>query len=247
MIFEGVEVATELTESERRTVAYALRHPRGRYSADRAAQLSGIPKSTMYDWRRDGVLLPDYSGADPAMWSYRDLVLLRLVAFLRQGGMARPLAATKVSHVRDQLTHGVDVRFIRATRSDVIVDDVYGGRVDDDRNLLPSTDFYDLLRPFDMHAPIEELRVSRDRAIWAPDLVTPSEHSVISPWVLAGDPCVARTRIPTSALFALSTERQLPVDAIVDLYPGLTPESAVDAIELERRLRGIELPEPAFA
>jgi uncharacterized protein (DUF433 family) len=220
-------------------VAYALRHPRGRYSADRASQLSGVPKSTMYDWRRDGVLVPDFTSANPATWSYRDLVFLRLLAWLRQGGMDRSLAKSKVDSVREQLSNGVEVRRIHATRWDMILNDLHGESLPDDReNLLPSTEFHSLLGTFDLHEPIEELRTKRNHPIWAPDLVTPSAYSAISPWVLAGDPCVSRTRIPTAALYALRTERSLSTAAIVSLYPGLTPESVDDVINLERRLHG---------
>ena len=233
---------SDLTETQRKTIAHALRFPRGRYTADRASQLSGIPRSTIYDWRREHVFEPDFSAAKPAMWSYRDLLLLRLLAWLRQGGMRRPVAAEKLRFVKDALSDGADVRFIRATRTDVVLDDGRGARFDDDRdNLLPSADFYSLLATFDLHEPINELRPAIDGPVWAPDLVTPSEHSFISPWVMAGDPCVERTRIPTSAIYALRSERALPVASIVELYPGLTAEAAQDVIELEGRLRGLDV------
>ena len=116
--------------------------------------------------------------------------------------------------------------------------------VDDRENLLP---VHGLLSgpwgTFDLLEPIAELRSERRGRIWAPDLVNPSDHSFISPWVLAGDPCIERTRIPTSAIHALRSSEALPVEAIVELYPGLTAEAAEDAIGLERRLRGIDSPE----
>jgi uncharacterized protein (DUF433 family) len=238
----------ELTDAERKSIAYALRHPRGRYTAERAAQLSGVPKSTVYDWRREGVYEPDYPAGRPVMWSYRDLALLRLLAWLRQGGMDRPVAAEKVSSVKSQLSAGLDVRFIHATRTDVVLESGDETRLEDDReNILPWTDFSRLLGTFDLHEPIDELRSDRRGPVWAPDLVTPSEHSYISPWVVAGDPCIERTRIPTAAIHALHAERALPVEAIVELYPGLTTEAASDAIRLERRLRGFDAPEPVAA
>lgn len=233
----------DLTEAERQSVAYALRHPRGRYVAERASQLSGVPKSTVYDWRRNDVYVPDFNEASPAAWSYRDLVLLRLMAWLRQGGMPRPTASDKVRSVKDQLSKGVDVRLIHATKTDVVLESDQDEPVSDDReNLLPSSDFYRLLGTFDLHEPIDELRRPGDRPVWAPDLVMPSTHSFISPWVMAGDPCIDRTRIPTSSVYALRTERSLPTSAIVKLYPDLTPEAVDDAIELESRLNadGIE-------
>lgn len=237
---------SELTETERRSIGYALRNPRGRYAAVRAAQLSGVPKSTVYDWRRERVFEPDFTAARPVMWSYRDLVLLRLLAWLRQGGMDRPTAGEKVASVKSQLSRGVEIRFIHATRKDVVLSgDAAVDAADDRENLLPSNDFYWLMGTFDLHEPIAELRSAHRGAIWAPNLVNPSDHSFISPWVLAGDPCIQRTRIPTSAIHALRSERALPVDAIAGLYPGLTVEAAADAIALERRLRGIDTAELA--
>lgn len=239
---------TELTEVERKSIAYALRHPRGRYAATRASQLSGVPKSTVYDWRREKIFEPDFTTADPAMWSYRDLVLLRVLAWLRQGGMDRPIAAEKVASIKTQLSSGIEIRFIHATRKDIILNGEDEADARDDReNLLPSSDFYSLLGTFDLHEPIEELRSARRGPVWAPDLVTPSDHSFISPWVLAGDPCIQRTRIPTSAIHALRSERALPVEAIAELYPGLTVKAAEDAISLERRLRGDDIPASAAA
>ncbi|MEM8618933.1 MAG: DUF433 domain-containing protein [Actinomycetota bacterium] len=229
---------TSLSERERATIAFALRHPRGRYDATRTAQLSGVPRSTVYDWRRGGIYNSDYLRASPAIWSYRDLVMLRLLAWLRQGGMARPTAAEKTASVREQLSAGVEIRRIHATATDVVlVTDEGRDALDDRDNLLPSSDFYALLGTFDLFEPIEELRSKPSAAVWAPNLVTPSDHSSISPWVLAGDPCVEHSRIPTAAIYALRTERELPVEAVVELYPGITADAVEDVTDLEGRLR----------
>ena len=116
-------------------------------------------------------------------------------------------------------------------------------RFDDDKDsLLPFANFYDLLATFDLREPIEELRSTARKDVWAPDLVAPSQHSRISPWVLAGDPCVANSRIPTAAIFALRTERNLPAASVVELYPGLSASAVEDVISLERRLRSVDEP-----
>lgn len=224
-------------------VAYSLRNARGRYGSERASQLSGVPQRTIYDWRHEGVFLTDYPDARPAAWSFRDLVLLRLLAWLRQGGMHRPLAADKVAAVRAQLSDGLEIRHIHATRTSIVLSGDPDARFDDDRdNFLPFTDFYDLLATFDLHEPIEELRSAARETVWAPDLVAPSQHSRIVPTVLAGDPCVVNSRIPTAAIFALRTERDLPVAAIVDLYPTLSEPAVEDVNALERRLRLLDQP-----
>jgi uncharacterized protein (DUF433 family) len=228
-------------------ITYALRHPRGRYGADRASQLSGIPRSTLYDWRRERVYVPDHTKADPAAWSYRDLVYLRLLAWLRQLQMPRRKAAKRVRAIKQAIAAGEEVRRIRATRDLLLFDEEQISRFDDP-NQLPFDDFFLLFATFDLLEPVKELRSEHSPGrLWAPDLVTPSEYTFISPWVLAGDPCVQRTRIPTAAIHALREERRLASAEIVQLYPGLTLSAAEDAYVLEQRLRGFELPEPAAA
>jgi uncharacterized protein (DUF433 family) len=227
-------------------LAYALRHPRGRYVADRAAQLSGIPRSTLYDWRRQTIYVPDFDAADPTAWSYRDLVYVRLLGWLRQLGMPRPTAAKRVVSVKKLVATGAPVRYLHADGETLLLNDERTSRFGR-ANLLPFDDFRGLLSTFDLLEPIEELRRRGQRRVWAPDLVNPSDHTFISPWVLAGEPCVDRTRIPTSAIHALREERGLDMAEIVVLYPGLTVEAADDAYLLEQRLRGIGLPKPAAA
>ena len=56
-----------VSDDEMRTgvVRYYLRHPRGNYVAKRASQLSGVPVSTIYYWRKKGVYVPDFSKSSP--------------------------------------------------------------------------------------------------------------------------------------------------------------------------------------
>ena len=226
-------------------VLFALRHPRGRYTNARTSQLSGIPGSTLYEWGRHGVYAPDFGAESPKAWSYRDLVYLRLLAWLRQGGMERYIAAEQVSTLKKQVAEGRSVRRIYADRSTLIVDDEDSNRVGG-VNILPFDDLSKLLRVFDIAEPVKELRGKVGR-LWAPDLVEPSLFTSITPWVMAGDPCVTNTRIPTSSIHALRAERGLNDAEIVELYPGLSIEAVKDADLLERRLRGIDLPTSAAA
>lgn len=224
------------SETQRQELLNAMRHPRGRYSADRASQLSGVPMSTIYDWQRNDIYVPDFGGASPMAWSYRDLVYLRLLAWLRQLKMPRPVAAERVTDVKQYVATGHELRMIRATSDSVVFDDETTDRKTG-VNLLPFDDFTGLLSVFDLLDPVEELG---KHPLWGPDLVTPSAHTYISPWVLGGDPCVENTRIPTATILALHEERGLSTPQIVELYPGLKPDAAEDAYELEKRLRGIE-------
>ena len=57
---------------------------RGAYPADRAAALSGVPRSTVHYWARHEVLVPSVSPSRVKLWSYPDLMALRTIYWLRQ-------------------------------------------------------------------------------------------------------------------------------------------------------------------
>lgn len=211
---------------------YALRFPRGRYSATRASHLSGVPERTVYDWASQGVLVPDYHDGRPKLWSYRDLVYLRLLARLRGEGIPRRRASAAVHQVRQRIAEGDNA----ATAIRVVDKVVLIGQ--DAHDALTGqgvlANVVDLARPFDLLEPIEG--VNRHPS-WGPDLIEPTTMTYISPHVLAGEPCINDTRIPTSALLALVENRHLDPGRVVALYPQITEEQVEDAVFLERRMR----------
>lgn len=215
----------------------SLRTARGRYPADRAAQLSGVPKSTVYDWQRNEIYVPDFGQGSPMAWSYRDLVYLRVLAWLRQQKMPRPIASRHVADLKAHVAAGNAVEEIWADSRHM------GVRGDGaDRFDAPGVLFPDFLASFDILDAVEEF--GRDR-LWGPDLVAPTDLTYISPWVLGGDPCVDGTRIQTASVFTLRTERGLSTDDVLSLYPDLDRDRVDDAYGLERRLRGIDELTPA--
>ena len=57
---------------------------RGAYPADRAAALSGVPLSTVDYWARKEILVPSLSAEKVKLWSFSDLMGLRIIYGLRQ-------------------------------------------------------------------------------------------------------------------------------------------------------------------
>jgi len=221
------------SQAAREQAVHSLRHARGRYAAERAAQLSGIPVSTIYDWNRNSIYVPDYCDGKPMAWSYRDLVYLRVLAWLRSEGTPRPDAAQRVHELKKHITAGHDVAELRADRHTFVLDDDLTARLGGKPVL-----FADMLGRFDLvGAAVEEFDGQR---LWGPDLVTPTAHTYISPWVLGGDPCIDETRIPTAAVFKLREERGLGIADVIKLYPDLSEAEVEEAHELERRLHGLE-------
>lgn len=228
----GTQAVVGATEAERLALLRTLRSPRGRYSAERAAQLSGVPHRTVYEWQQRGVWVPDYVHANPMQWSYRDLVFLRMLLFLRRKGNDRPVASQRVlDYCKLVETHDVAPTVVRSDGHGMIL-------AGEDFDRLTGESVWEVAADFmDAHDLLEPIPGESAGPLWQPNLHQPSERTVVLPWVMAGEPCVQRTRVPTSSVWALRTQRELsPVD-IVRLYPGLTVEDVEDATELERRLR----------
>ncbi len=231
-------VLAGLDESEVEVLKEALRTPRGQYSAQRASQLAGVPLSTLYYWVRESLLVPDYTGR-PMQWSYRDLVFVRLFTFLRSRNHPPQAVSQYIDHVRDAVSSGrADLRHVHAGKNLVLLGDESFDRLTG-TGFLPLLIHY--LDVFSLVAPLTVPELGRSR-VWGPNLVRPSQHTEISPWVMSGDPVIRRSRLPTASLFALNQERGLAPTEIVELYGGaLTVEAASDAIALEQRLRRMPL------
>ncbi|TMC05370.1 MAG: DUF433 domain-containing protein [Chloroflexi bacterium] len=226
-----------MSVEERFLLIQAFQSPRGRYRADRTSQLSGIPGRTVYHWARERLLVPDYDQDKPKQWSYRDLVYLRLFAWLRSKQHSPAVASQHVSRIRTRLAdEATDPMIVRGDNRVVLLGDEQVDLLSGQQLLegvLEHLSVFDLLVPVD----IEELSVGPQSRLWGPNLVRPSAATRMSPWVMSGEPCIEGSRLPTSTVFALSSRRGLSPDHIVGLYPGITLAQVSDAVQLENRLR----------
>jgi uncharacterized protein (DUF433 family) len=221
----------KLSAEQRALISWTLRVPRGRYPAWRASQLSGVPRSTLYDWVRHDVMRPDF--AHPLEWSYRDLIFVRLVAWLRAKDMPRPDVAERVGSLRELLAESDEASVVRSDGRALFLGDEPTDARSGQSVMPPLLSFLD---EFDLTAPLGKNEFGR-RHMWGPDLLTPSSRSYISPKVMGGEPCVAETRIPTGTIYALHTDRGLEADDIQSLYEELQTDDVEDALRLELRLR----------
>ena len=207
----------------------------GAYTADRAAALAGVPRSTLYYWARTGLVVPSVAQTKLKRWSYGDLLVLRLVDWLRR---AKPndveVARVSVHRVRQSLERVEDLGEHLLTRGfelwvdhkgTLVLEDALGMHVALGGGM--AQDLIDtkvnLVRPFG----IESMR--------GPDLVRPRPTLRIVPGKLSGEPHVEATRIPTLMLAALGLRGFQP-SAIVEMYPGLSATNVVEAIDLEVQL-----------
>ncbi|HEV2997475.1 MAG TPA: DUF433 domain-containing protein [Solirubrobacteraceae bacterium] len=210
--------------------------PRGAYTAERAAALSGVPKSTVHYWSRESILIPSVSPERVKLWSYGDLMALRTIYWLRQTKQdpsgrevprtamkavrraLREIAALKLDWSEDGAPH------IAVDRAGGIVIEHDGRAQRPGGQSILDADMLDLLAPF----------ASRE-GLHGPDLSVPRPRLRIVPGKLGGSPHVVHTRLESQALGALA-DSGLAQAKIYRLYPDVDRTAIEDALDLERQL-----------
>lgn len=212
---------------------------RGAYTADRAAALSGVPRSTVHYWAREEILVPSVSATRVKLWSYTDLMGLRTIYWLRQTKKlpeGREVPRTAMLAIRKALRtlQELDLRLWADGGGPAVVVDRAGrvhlratdGLIEDLEGRRPiEAEWLDLIEPFTTREATE-----------GPNLQSPRPHLRIVPGKLAGAPHIERTRIETAAVAALA-DRDLDQEAIHRLYPVVSPRAVAEAIDLEEQLR----------
>ena len=208
----------------------------GCYEARRASALSGVPVSTVYLWARQEIVEPSVSRQRVKLWSYADLMALRVVYWLRhpKRSQSRQIAASPMSHVRKALAElerlGLDIWDDRSDGPDSPLRVDPSGKIWVQADGTVATggqqgiaDFLDLLGPF----AVGQLR--------GPDLLRPRPCLRIIPGKLSGEPHLAGSRITTQAAAAIY-EHIPDVTKIADLYAGFDAGMFEEAIKFEHSL-----------
>ncbi|MGH2853638.1 MAG: MerR family transcriptional regulator, partial [Solirubrobacteraceae bacterium] len=161
---------------------------RGAYTAERAAALSGVPKSTVHYWARQGILVPSVSPVRVRLWSYGDLLALRTIYWLRQTKQdpsGREVPRTAMEAVRRALREIAALTLdlwsedgapcVAVDRAGGIVIEYNGGAQRLGGQNVLDADMLDLLAPF-----------ASSEGLHGPDLSTPRPRLRIVPGKLGG-------------------------------------------------------------
>jgi uncharacterized protein (DUF433 family) len=211
---------------------------RGAYTSRRAAALAGVPLSTVGYWATHDVVGPSLSKTRPRLWTFSDVVALRIVFWLRH---EKPTGAiSPMPEVRRAL------RGLRTVGAQLGSPDT-SLRVDRGGRIYISVTDDSTWRPIGRHGttvagvlsevlePLTEYVDAMHRTR-GPDLRTPRPQLRIIPGKLSGEPHIAGTRIGSETIAALVHDEGLEPAKVVRLYPGLTESAVRECVDLEEQL-----------
>jgi uncharacterized protein (DUF433 family) len=205
----------------------------GAYSADRAAALSGVPRSTIHYWARKGHLVPSVA-QQPRLWSFTDLLALRTIYWLRQPKKAFDVEvpSTSMPKVRRALEQLRRLKLDLFEKGRPVVGVTLSGKVTITTEAMPPQEAEgQLLKPWvDILDPFEGLEGMK-----GPDLRWPRPTLRIIPRKISGAPHVEGTRLTTQSVYALS-ERGYTAKDIAKIYPFASLVALNESIELEEQL-----------
>jgi uncharacterized protein (DUF433 family) len=204
------------------------------------AALSGVPLSTVRWWSHEEILVPSISRERVELWSYSDLMALRIIYWLRQrkqapGGAAVPRTTMPAVRRAQAQLEELDLELWSEDHGPMVSVDLGGNvivysapdREAPHRQRVLGASDEPLLSVLD---PLPTVEGSS-----GPDLHAPRARLRIVPGKLGGSPHVAHTRLESQALGALA-DSGLPEAKIYRLYPEIEPAAINDALDLERQL-----------
>jgi uncharacterized protein (DUF433 family) len=202
------------------------------YPPPLTATLSGATVGQLSYWRRPtaskGVLFaPEYGSRPRALYSYRDIIALRMFVQLRGD-----LSLQKVRKVVAWL----EERFPDTHLSAHKVKALPGGKTA--VWVSPDGEYIDVIRQPDQagfQVVIDDLfkAFTTNAGRRVPDLGEPTQGVTIDPEVRGGFPVIEGTRIPYNVIAGLRADG-LPADEIAELYPLVTADDIAGAVQLAK-------------
>jgi uncharacterized protein (DUF433 family) len=207
----------------------------GCYTAARAAALSGVPRDRLQSWARSEVVVPSVARVRERLWSYTDLLALRLTWLRTAAGRRR-----RLPDPREELRHALAALADWAPDHDEDSDDPPAPLLADlEGNLAlgngaadaawepggtwPEGTWVDLFASFEV------------AGAHGPHLVRPRPNLRIVPGKVAGEPHLSGTRLTTLSVATLA-RRGLSLDEIAGLFPDQQRVALGEAIDLEDEL-----------
>lgn len=197
------------------------------YSSRLTAALTGASQGQLAYWRRDGehgpLLLPEYGTKPQAMYSFRDVVALRICVQLRK--------ETSLQRVRRAVAHlqtvapdtHLSAHSLRSAGRTIVWLTEDGDYIDTVEH--PGQPGIRVV----MEEVFREFTTASGRQV--PDLATPADGVNIDDDIRSGYPVIEGTRIPYDTIAGLAHDGLTDAE-IIDLYPSVTEQGIRGAVKL---------------
>ena len=195
-----------------------------------ASKMSGASVGQLAHWRKTGILVPEIeSQRAPYLYSFRDIVALRTVAWLR--------ADHSLQSIRNSLgfAQELDLADHPASYTVVKLGESWGvqrGEQAIDIAKHPGQSTVGTLA--DVFAEFETVRNRR-----VDKLLNPRRGVEVNPSRLGGWPTIKGTRIPFDLVAELISDGTVAPERVGDFYPGVSAEDARDALDFHRSIPGV--------
>lgn len=199
-----------------------------------ASVLSGASVDQLAYWRKPTraappLLVPETKRSGRYLYSWADVVALRSIVYLRQE-KSLPRIRRAVELLRalesDQWEHLARYTLI-GTKQSILVRTPAGDLLDLEQQ--PATVVDEVL----MADVLDSFSTRDGRSV--PALRKPRPMLTVDPYVLAGYPVIAGTRVPFDVVAGFADEG-VPAAEIIEMYPSVQPESVEDAQDFARQV-----------
>ena len=208
----------------------------GFYSTTQVSRLARIPRRTLYEWRRRGVIAPSVQIVEAGRvvdegYSYADLTIIKILRALREDKLDLDSAGRALRHLFERL--GAPSKGWVNTSVYLVGNKIYAEKPDE-WDVTVATKHGQRLETRLFADLFQELRAREEPGeILVPEPYSP--YVEINPYVMGGQPVVRGTRIPTSIL-ALLRAKGKTLEHIARLYYPLARKTIEKAIQYEQFL-----------
>jgi hypothetical protein len=189
----------------------------------------------VYYWAKKDIWSPEFPNGRPKLWSYSDLLALRLINWLRQAKPDYHVPATGMREIRRLLDSVQDFGDQLESDSVRVWVESDGAAVLQVGEEVSRPLGRGLRQPTLVHNTHLLLAAFEHDSIRGPDLSRPRPSLRIIPGKVSSEVHAENTRVTSPMIKALS-ERGIRADGIQELYPFLSPGNIADALSLEAQL-----------
>lgn len=194
------------------------------------SKLTGVTPHQLRSWSKSGLLVPEIRAKRPPLYSFRDLVALRSIAFLRsETSLQKIHKAFDTLNVLHMVEHpseysfGTDGKtiFVQGPNAEAIDLVKYPGA----RTLFTFEEMNEAFVNF--------------RKQEVPSFTAPAPHICVDPARIGGWPAIEGTRIGYDTIADFAGVEDPDVDYVLEYYPYLTVSAVESAVEFNKQIEAI--------